>query len=258
MNEKETTLNILKSDFEDYNFEKNDYLFFCKNVFKNTGWKVIYKIFHKHIRRPWSRRKLMEFAPKGYGLEIGCGTWTIAPSDRTVLSDAYSSHGGSKSLAKVFFEATKIPYEKEMFTFIHSEHVLEHIYDPIKTLNEWKRLLMKNGKIILFLPHAERTFDSKRPRTTIDDLQNRVTGDENSIKTKILREWLDNVINKRLASHYGHIAPEDMLKDGTIHYNVWTPCDIIQLLEDLNFKICTSYDVVVDRKDSFLVVAEKK
>jgi SAM-dependent methyltransferase len=249
---------MLKTNFKDYNFEKNDYLFFCKNVLKNTGWKVIYKIFHRHIRRPWSRRKFKEFVPNGYGLEIGCGTWTIAPSDRTVFSDAYSTHGVSKSLAKVFFDATKVPYKNEMFTFIHSEHVLEHIFDPIVTLNEWKRILVKNGKIILFLPHAERTFDSNRPRTTINDLQHRTTGDENSIKKEILSDWLINVINKGLASHYSHIAPEDMLTDGTIHYNVWTPEDMIQLLEKLDFKICTSYDVVIDRKDSFLVIAEKK
>ena len=133
----------------DYNFEKNDSLFYFKNVLKNTGWKVFYKLFHRHIRRPWSRNQLQNFANSGYGLEIGCGTWTIAPSQRTIFSDAYTSHAGNKSLAQVFFDASEIPYDNESFSFVLSEHVLEHIYNPIKTINEWKRVLKENGKPII-------------------------------------------------------------------------------------------------------------
>ena len=38
-----------KKKITDYNFEKNDSLFYFKNVLKNTGWKVFYKIqFMQH------------------------------------------------------------------------------------------------------------------------------------------------------------------------------------------------------------------
>jgi SAM-dependent methyltransferase len=248
---------MLNKNLKDYNFEQHDWLFYLNNVFKNTRWKVFYKIFCKHIRRPWSRLKINDFAPSGVGLEVGCGTWTIAPSDRTILSDAFSTHGVSHSLAKVYFDASEIPYEKNTFSFILSEHVLEHIYDPIKTINEWKRVLTRNGKVILFLPHAERMFDRDRARTTFDQLNQRAIGKKNEIKEKILEDWMKNVISKGLASHYSHIAPEDMLIDGTIHYNVWTTEDIVFLLQQLGFKLCAYYDIVQDRKDSFLVIAEK-
>lgn len=246
-----------KKKITDYNFEKNDSLFYFKNVLKNTGWKVFYKLFHRHIRRPWSRNQLQNFTSSGYGLEIGCGTWTIAPSQRTIFSDAYTSHAGNKSLAQVFFDASEIPYDNESFSFVLSEHVLEHIYNPIKTINEWKRVLKENGKIFLFLPHAERTFDRNRNRTTFKDLKTREHGDEKQIKKEILKDWINNVISKGLATHYSHIEAEEMISDGTIHYNVWVPDDVIFLLKSLGFSICYSIEKVPDRKDSFLVIAEK-
>jgi hypothetical protein len=48
-----------------------------------------------------------------------------------------------------------------------------------------------------------------------------------------------------------------MISDGTIHYNVWVPDDVIFLLKSLGFNICYSIEKVPDRKDSFLVIAEK-
>ena len=50
-----------------------------------------------------------------------------------------------------------IPYPDESFTFILSEHVLEHLINPI-VLPEWMRCLCPSGKIILFLPDKDRIF----------------------------------------------------------------------------------------------------
>tara|TARA_B100002019_G_scaffold249751_1_gene229281 strand:- start:2112 stop:2864 length:753 start_codon:yes stop_codon:yes gene_type:complete len=248
---------MIKQHISEYKFEKNDFFFYLKNVLRNTGWKAIYKVFHRHIRRPWSRNKINNFIQSGYGLEIGCGNWTIAPSQKTILSDRFSTHAGNQSLAKVFFDASEIPYENDTFSFILSEHVLEHIYDPIKTIKEWKRVLKRTGKIFLFLPHAGRTFDRDRKRTSYNDLVLRGSEKQDPIKKEILKDWMDNVMNKGLATHYRHIKPEDMLHDGTIHYNVWIPKDIEHLLKKVGFTINSSFSVVPDRKDSFLVIAEK-
>ena len=73
-----------------------------KEEIRVEGW---YKQFWRHVRRPWSRSQICEFAPQGVGLEVGCGEWTIAPVRRTILSDAFEEHVGNKSLAKFFFPA---------------------------------------------------------------------------------------------------------------------------------------------------------
>lgn len=244
-------------DINQYPFESSDWLFYSRNIFKHAGWKASYKQFWKHIRRPWSRKKINNFAPTGYGLEIGCGTWTIAPTNRTILSDAFSSHAGNSSLAKVFFDAASISYCNESFSFILSEHVLEHIYDPITTLEEWNRVLQKKGKVFIFLPHKDRMFDKERKITEFTHLRKRLTENTEVIKQQILEEWMSEVINKGLADHYKNIKPQNMLEDGTIHYNVWKPPQVQELLCQTGFNVIDIQDMVPDRKDSFLVIAEK-
>jgi SAM-dependent methyltransferase len=241
----------------DYTFEKSEWLFFFRNLLKHAGWKAIYKQFWKHIKRPWSRKRIAEFAPTGYGLEIGCGTWTIAPASRTILSDAFASHAGNHSLARVFFDASNIPYPDRTFSFVLSEHVLEHVYDPITTLKEWKRILCHKGKVFLFLPHKERMFDKDRKLTELSDLKKRLIEDSMIIKNDILDDWMEKVINPNLAEHYKKIEPRKMLSDGTIHYNVWKPKQILDLLCEVGFKVLFEEDRVPDRPDSFLVIAQK-
>lgn len=54
--------------------------------------------------------------------------------------------------------------------FVISSHCIEHLANPIGALLEWKRILSDNGLLILVIPDKERTFDHKRPVTTISHL----------------------------------------------------------------------------------------
>ena len=256
MPKKKCVISMKNKTLENYKFPKIDLFFYLSNVYKNKKLKSFYKIFHKHVRRPWSRKVLHTHQPSGYGLEVGCGCWTIAPANRTILSDGFKDHAGSNSLAKVFFDAAKIPYHDGTFSFIHSEHVLEHIYNPFPVLFEWKRVLKKGGKVFLFLPHSERTFDRNRSRTNLDGLKERLDGNEAKIKKSILEDWIVNVINKGLAKHYSSYTRQEMLEFGLIHYNVWTPSEVLELLLDTGFRIVEVHSLVPDRKDSFLIICE--
>ena len=51
---------------------------------------------------------------------------------------------------------------------ILSSHVIEHLSNPLKTL-EWKRHLIKPG-FLLIVPYKENTFDHRRPNTTFSHL----------------------------------------------------------------------------------------
>ena len=48
---------------------------------------------------------------------------------------------------------TPWPFKDNEFDELYCSHVLEHVDDLIKTLNEIKRVCKKNAKIILRLPH---------------------------------------------------------------------------------------------------------
>jgi len=68
-------------------------------------------------------------------------------------------------------EATDLREIKDNFyDFILSCHNLEHVANPLKALNEWKRVLKRKGKLILVLPDKNNTFDNKREYTRFEHL----------------------------------------------------------------------------------------
>lgn len=51
-----------------------------------------------------------------------------------------------------------------------SSHVLEHIANPLRALEEWLRVLRPGGTFLIVLPHKEGCADHRRPTTTLDHL----------------------------------------------------------------------------------------
>ena len=79
----------------------------------------------------------------------------------------FNQHYGYQYIA----EAVDLqPIETGRYDFVLSSHSLEHTANPIKALKEWNRVLKKNGKIVIVLPDKEKTFDNKRPYTSLDHL----------------------------------------------------------------------------------------
>lgn len=56
------------------------------------------------------------------------------------------------------------------YDFILSSHVLEHIANPLKALNEWLRIIKEYGVVFLIVPHKDGTFDHRRQVTTLEHL----------------------------------------------------------------------------------------
>lgn len=56
------------------------------------------------------------------------------------------------------------------YDFLLASHVLEHLANPIKGLYEWRRVVKCAGTMAIVVPDRERTFDHKRPLTTIEHM----------------------------------------------------------------------------------------
>ncbi len=249
----------IKYKVADYPFEKCDFWHYLKIFYKDRGLKVLYQFLNRPHRRSFSRGLIKKFAPTGFGLEIGVGARTICPTDRTILSDAFSAHGVHDSIDKIFFKGSVIPYDDNSFSFVLSEHVLEHIANPLKTLEDCIRVLVPGGKLFLFLPHRDRTNDSHRQLTTLEhvikDYKMNVAFDDDTH----VEDWFKNVVKKGLMPiHYSHLSKRDLLKTRSIHQHVWTEKQVVEMLEYLNLKICYVSARVKDRRDSFVVIAEKR
>ena len=77
------------------------------------------------------------------------------------------------------------------YDFVISSHMLEHSANPIRVLQEWKRVLKPDGVLLLVLPHKDGTFDRLRPVTPlahlIEDAHRQVDEHDTTHLDEILR-----------------------------------------------------------------------
>jgi SAM-dependent methyltransferase len=77
------------------------------------------------------------------------------------------------------------------FDFVLSSHCLEHLANPLAALREWRRVTRDSGHLVLILPDPKRTFDHRRPVTTLAhlkaDFANAIGEDDQTHVSEILR-----------------------------------------------------------------------
>lgn len=79
----------------------------------------------------------------------------------------------------------------DTYDFLLASHVLEHVANPLRALEEWIRVLKVDGLMVVVVPHKEGTFDHRRPVTTLEHLiQDYVSGTREDDLTH-LKETLD-------------------------------------------------------------------
>jgi len=130
---------------------------------------------------------------------------------------------------------TLLTFTEESQDFIIANHFLEHCEDPIATLKAFFRILRTGGVVFLALSDKRFTFDKNRQRTSLAHLiRDHLEGPATS-RFDHFCEWPEFV-----EPHFGRIyATEGEVKDRarelmnqnySIHYHVWEPCDVYDLL----------------------------
>jgi SAM-dependent methyltransferase len=84
--------------------------------------------------------------------------------------------GGAARGEQYLCEASRLdPVPSGAYDFVLSSNCLEHVANPLAALAEWRRVTRPGGWLVLALPRRERTFDHRRPVTTmahlLDDLR---------------------------------------------------------------------------------------
>lgn len=78
---------------------------------------------------------------QGIGVDVGANKWPFPgamPIDEMTGGSAY-----------------EVP---EGLDYVFSSHCLEHLEDPIKALENWKKALKPKGVLFLYLPHPEMEY----------------------------------------------------------------------------------------------------
>ncbi len=166
-------------------------------------------------------------------------------------TDEYNYYDGKKGKV-IINDAVHIPLvDNQTYDFCFSSHCLEHIANPLKAINEWLRIIKKDGYIIIIVPEKSLCFDHKRNissfSTLLSQYQKNVGEDDLSTLPEILQNHdlsmdppagsfadftkrsLDN-INNRCLHHY--VYSPDLLKEICNYFNcefVYTETDAINI-----------------------------
>jgi len=147
-------------------------------------------------------------------------------SDETSFSVEEQKMGQGSLKVDVVANGDDLPFKDNVWDFVINSHVLEHFWDPIKTLHEWMRVVRPGGYLFMIIPHKERTFDKVRPRTRLDELIRRHAG-----------EGIDPGTHE--------------------HFNVWITEDLLELCRHLGLNVIDHQDVDDKVGNGFTIVVRK-
>lgn len=161
-----------------------------------------------------------------------------------------------------------LPFKDNSLDYVISSHVIEHFFDPIKTIKEWLRVVKKDGIVFMIVPHKKRTFDRLRPSTSIDELIKR---NKQILKPEhyIIRDQQNDTINV----DENFVLPADFLKinsdiiipngykvltkDNHSHLAVYDYNNMIELCKYCNFNIVYSSETDDKVGNGFTIVLKK-
>ena len=161
--------------------------------------------------------------------------------------------------------ADDLPFESGTIDMLVSAHCLEHMANPIKTINEWRRVVGRDGVIWFILPHGLRTFDKLRPLTSSHHIFDDFNNDTTEYDQTHWSEFRDLTIlsgHRLIPPEYIEKAKKDDFEyfngQRLIHHHVFTLSSFIDLLLKLYLEILYATDLVPGRKDSFSVIVRSK
>lgn len=127
---------------------------------KSITWKILYfvrdlrsqKIFNaikKHAKGDVLDIGGWDFYLKVKSLNINYNSWTTLEMEEKRLIDIVD-----EKFKVVHGDGCSTSFESSSFDFILCLQVLEHVFDPLKMVNEIKRILKPNGYAVFLIPQT--------------------------------------------------------------------------------------------------------
>ena len=105
----------------------------------------------------------------GIMLDFGCGTKpyrSLFKVNKHIGIDVKNSgHSNDISAVDKFYDGTTIPFDDEYFDSIFSSEVLTHIFNVEEVILELKRVLKKNGNLLLTVPFVWK--ENEKPNDSV-------------------------------------------------------------------------------------------
>lgn len=157
-------------------------------------------------------------------------------------------YGGGRTGYQYIKEATDLTgVSNNSYDFVLSSHSLEHVANPLKALEEWKRVLKNNGELILILPDKRNTFDINRPYTSLAHLQDDYSKGTTEEDSTHFQETIELCVHDEAAANQGLDELRARVKDNFIHrcvhHHVFSNELISDMLKIAGFEVLYQQDV---------------
>jgi SAM-dependent methyltransferase len=143
------------------------------------------------------------------------------------------------------------------YDFLLSSNCLEHVANPIRALNEWRRVIKPGAAMILVLPNKESNFDHRRPVTKFDhllqDFERGMGEDDLTHLDEILA--LHDLSMDPPAGDLEHFRQRSLqnFQNRTLHHHVFDVSLIEEVLNYVGFEIA---DMTTTKTDFFALATK--
>jgi SAM-dependent methyltransferase len=194
---------------------------------------------------------------RGRGIEIGAHDLPIA-GIRPLYVDRAMTFAGGRTAAGVLADAAQLPFAESALDYLAHSHVLEHLPNPVRALVEWYRVVRPGGWIYMVVPDRRYTFDRPRECTPVAHM---LRDYEDGTDVRDATHFEDYAMNREMEG--SHLAAgrdraewpalrmqllaemrEDAARGGIpgLHYHVFEPPNLVELLETLQTHPATRLD----------------
>ncbi len=187
--------------------------------------KGIVNKLYKLVRKVTLKQKLKQIQPyleNNKLLDIGCGTGAFLNYCKLSGVDVLGiepdedarNFGKSQYSIDVHPESTMVELNAESFSVITMWHVLEHVGDLNKRVDEMKRLLTPNGRIFIAVPnHKSADAQHYRENWAAYDVPRHLHHFDNQSITRLFGNHgmhLENVLPMKFDSFYVSLLSEEI------------------------------------------------
>ena len=143
-----------------------------------------------------------------------------------------------------------VKIKDDSYDFVLSCNNLEHMANPLKTIFEWKRVLKKDGVMLLILPNKQANFDHARPYTSMEhivsDYNNQVGEDDMTHLKEILK--LHDLKRDPQAKSYNNfvIRCNNNLKNRCMHHHIFSQSLLKEIVEFCGLKVSRQHSSYTD------------
>jgi SAM-dependent methyltransferase len=146
----------------------------------------------------------------------------------------------------------------ETYDFVLASHVLEHVANPLRALQEWRRVLSPKGTMLVIVPDRRGTFDYHRTPTSFEhieaDFLNNTSEDDLTHVDEILA-WHDIALDPCAGSR---LQFRERCRNNAavraMHHHVFVPEVLVRMLSRMQMAVLS---VAIERPSHIVVFAQR-